>query len=418
MSACPAAAGLPGGQRVLVIGAGLAGLRVAEGLQTGGFMGTVTLIGDEPHPPYNRPPLSKSALSEGVNARQLAFKRRVDANTDHRFGTRVVSVDLSTRLAALATGEVLDFDILVTTSGVTPRRTVTKNSTTGAPLNRALAFKTIDDLVALRSLLRPQGNVVIVGSGFVGCELASSLSALGQRVTLLARREAPMAKSIGQQLAGRIRAKIDERGIDYRVGTGISTVTEQGGIARVMLGCGTEIMADVVVDAIGSAPALGYLDGNGLDLSDGLLTDTSMRVAGTDNMFAAGDVARLALPHVPGPPRRFEHWTAAVDTAKLVVSSILQRDTRPPRPFMPAAWSDQFGHRIQAFGVRLSDAIEVDLTANSFTEHEFPGAFITGFVSDGVLTGVCALSPSGRPSPAMAWRPRLFSDCDFLDPVA
>lgn len=395
--------------RVLIVGAGLAGLRVSEGLASGGFRGIVTLVGDEQHEPYNRPALSKDALVHASALSSLTFRRRYDEHTNLRLGEVVQSIDLDAHTAVLASGETLEFQILVAASGVTPRRSFTHDSITEKPLKRMLGFKTVIDLEALRSMLQPGGRVLIVGSGFIGCELASSLADLGQHVTLLSRNEMPMVKAVGRKISARLRGLMEDKGIDFHAGAEIASVTELADTTHATLSCGDVLSADVILDAVGSSPNLSYLDGNDLDLSSGLYTDDHMKVRGRENFFAVGDIANPAFGHLIGAPRRFEHWMNAVDTASLAVDAILRPEEKPTRLFTPAAWSDQFGQRIQSYGVRTPEASEVDLLRSCPRDAANRDWVLTGFVVNGVLTGVCGMAPAGKRNPAMAWRSRLFS---------
>jgi len=347
---------------VLIVGASLGGLRLVEQLRTAGFDGAVTIVGAERYMPYNRPPLSKEVLcaagSDGDIAQvldSLAFRLKPGlAGIDWRLGIPAVAADLGRRVVTLADGRAIRYDGLGIATGLSPRRL----PDSGGESDRHV-LRTVDDAVRLRKALTPGARVVVVGAGFIGCEVAASATRRGCRVTVVEPLGAPMERAIGVELGRAIRAYHESRGVAFRLGASIARIvpaaSDRARLQSVELSDGTRIEADLLVEAVGSTCNTGWLAGNGLDLSNGVLADNGLRVEGRNEVVAVGDVARFPNPLDDGVPRRVEHWSIPGLTARRAAETLAAtlRGTPPDnRPFAPLAtfWSDQFDLRIQSLG--------------------------------------------------------------------
>ncbi|MFJ6564312.1 NAD(P)/FAD-dependent oxidoreductase [Streptomyces sp. NPDC091412] len=387
---------------VVVAGASMAGLRAAEQLRAAGYPGPITLVGEEPHMPYNRPPLSKEVLAGKAAFESLAFRPRAAvADAEWRLGTRVVAADLDRRLVELDDGETLSYSGLVVATGMRPRRLRCPG-----PLRGRHTVRTIDDARELRAALtRPGARVVVVGAGFIGCEVAATAVALGAaEVTVVDPLPLPMAAPLGELLAGALLKRHEERGVRFALGTGVAGFEGSDQVTGVLLGDGTVLPADVVVESVGSVANTEWLDGNGLDLTDGVLTDEHLRVGSRPEVVAVGDVARFPNARYDGVPRRVEHWSIPTDTAKHAARVLAARldgtdaglDAFAP---LPTFWSDQHDFRLQSFG-----APGLGLGDVRILDGDPEGDVLAGYHTGGRLVGVVALG--GQAAAAAAARHR------------
>ncbi|MFN8193432.1 MAG: FAD-dependent oxidoreductase [Nocardioidaceae bacterium] len=380
--------------RVAVVGASLAGLRAAEQLRQAGHTGPVTVYGAEPLPPYNRPPLSKDVLGDAAPAgvdelvARLAFRRRPSVDdVDFRLGTEVFTADLAAgRLRWMSDGTrdgTDEFDGLVVATGLSPRRL-----DVAGPLEGRHVLRTIADCLGLRAALAPGSRVVVIGAGFIGCETACTLAAAGHRVTVVEPTGAPMNRVLGTDLAAAVQRHHEAAGIAFVTGPGVVAFDGHDRVTGVVLDEGARLPADLVVEAVGSRPNTGWLDGNGLDLADGVLTDNRLAVVGAGNAVAVGDVARFPNPLFDDTPRRVEHWSVPTDTAKRAAPTLVallrgeQPDQAPFAP-IPSFWSDQGDLRFQSFGspaladeVRLEEGDLGDLAGGVLTTHHRGGRHV------------------------------------------
>lgn len=347
---------------VVIVGAGLGGLRAAETLRAAGYAGAITVVGDEEYLPYNRPPLSKEALAGGIDVASLEFRRKPSVD-DVRWllGTPVVGSDLAARTVTLSDGTVLAFDGLVAASGIRPRRLPIPG-----PADGRFALRTAADALAVREYLTPGAVVIIMGAGFIGCEAAATAIKLGCTVHVVALDEEPMIRPLGAELGAAMRRRHEARGVHFHLGQTIDSFAGADRVRSVSLSDGTELPADIVIEAVGSVANTEWLRGNDLDLSDGLLTDSSMQVhTALAPLVAVGDLARHPNGHFGGVPRRIEHWNIPTETAKRAgptLAAILRGEEPDRSPFlaMPAFWSDQYEFTLQSFGMPgIADRVEV-----------------------------------------------------------
>lgn len=351
--------------RVLIIGASLAGLRSAEAVLAALPDAQVTLVGEEAQAPYNRPPLSKEALiglvTGAADLDKLTFRHRLtDDAVTWRLGALAVSTDAEARTVRLSDGSTLPYDWLIAATGLRPRRL-------GVPGHeKRHVLRTLDDATRLATRMRPGARMLVVGAGFIGCEVAATALKLGLSVTMIEPQAQPMQGALGAKVGAAMAAFHRANGVDLRCGLTVTGADETG----LLLSDGSHIAGDVVVEAVGSIPNVDWLSGTGLDLSNGVLCDAALTAKGCERILAVGDVARFPNALFDDIPRRVEHWSIPGLTAKRAAETIAARiaGAEPPARFapLPSFWSDQHGLRLQSFGAPgLGDDMRVldgDLT--------------------------------------------------------
>jgi len=372
-------------QRIVIVGASLGGLRAAEALRSQHFDGEIVVIGDEVHAPYNRPPLSKEVLADQVSHEAVAFRQRASVS-DVIWHLGDAAQSLSGTTVTTQSGTRFDADGVVIATGIRPRT----NPLAGAASHR-MTLRTLDDAIALRERLQPGAKVLVVGAGFIGCEVAATATTLGCQVSVVAVDEEPMIRPLGSSFGAALRQRHEARGVTFHLGTGIQAIDDTPEGAVVTLGDGTQLEASVIVEAIGSIPNVEWLEGQGFDLTDGVLCDNDMRVIGGDHVVAVGDVARFPNPLFDDVPRRIEHWNIPTDTARRAVMTLLgdlglgegSKESFTP---MPAFWSDQFDLRLQAFGLPgLAGNEPGDVTIEC---GDLSGDVIVAYRNQGRLVGI------------------------------
>ncbi|UZJ33259.1 NAD(P)/FAD-dependent oxidoreductase [Streptomyces endophytica] len=360
---------------IAVVGASAAGLAAAEALRRFGWTGPLTLIGDEPHLPYDRPPLSKQLLHGTWDPERLLLRTEeqlAPLGLDLRLGTRATGLDVAARTLTLDNGERLDCAGVIIATGVAARTLPGADALTGVH-----TLRTLDDALALRGRLADGGRrLVIVGNGVLGCEAAAVARELGHEVTLVGPDPVPMAAAVGTAVGELLAEEHRARGVILRTGVVDGFDTEGTAVSAVRLADGgvagggppgnggvaaggrgsTRLPADTVLVAIGSTPAVGWLgDDPALDTTDGLRCDAYCAAA--PGIYAAGDVARWEHP-VHGRPLRIEHRMNATEQGMAAARNLLAElaadgaDPQERRPFAPVPyfWSDQYDLKIQAYG--------------------------------------------------------------------
>ena len=365
-------------EHVLVVGAGLGGLRTIEQLRASGFQGRISLAGAEVHPPYDRPPLSKQLLTGDWEAERLVLR------TEEGLDELGVRTHLGLRAVALRPGEVelsdgasLYGDAIVLATGLVAR------SLPGQPAG-VHTLRTLDDALALRTELEKAASMLVVGAGFIGAEVASSAHGRGVVTTVLEAAGGPAERALGPEVA-RVAARLfTEAGVELRTGVTITGFTDPGdGGVAVELAGGEQVTADIGLVGIGGRPDLGWLASTGLDTTTGLLCDASGRVDGLDGVWAVGDIASWAGPD--GVRHRHEHWTSAGDQAAVVARDILGAE--PPPPAVPYFWSDQFGLKIQLIGRPETADSVVPLHGSGFDDGPVRGT-VAGYLAGDRLVAV------------------------------
>lgn len=333
---------------VLIVGASVAGIRTAQALRMQSFDGRITLIGEELHHPYDKPPLSKEQLAADAGATPpplVSADELKQLNLDLRLGVRATGLDTGDRVVHTDAGDQA-YDYLVIATGVTPR------TLPGAHIDGVRTVRTADDAAFLRDRLAGKPRVVVIGAGFIGAEFAAAASTQDCPVTVVEAQQTPMAHILGDRVGARLAALHTEHGVTVRTGARLTRFVGDSAVEAVVLadssGAEEILSADLVVVGIGADPATEWLRDSGLPIRNGVECDADLRVLGHPEIFAAGDVARW--PHaLYGEPIRVEHWTNANEHAAVVAAGITGGDI--PRPQSPYVWSDQYGHRIQIIGL-------------------------------------------------------------------
>ncbi|WP_433517946.1 NAD(P)/FAD-dependent oxidoreductase [Nonomuraea sp. CA-143628] len=362
---------------VLVVGASAAGLATAEALRRKGYQGGLTVLGAEPHLPYDRPPLSKQVLSGAWDPERAQLRPRTaldGLDAEFVLADPAVGLDVTARTVHTAAGRALRADAIVVATGLRARTLPGQADLTGVHV-----LRTLDDALALRADLLTASRLVVVGEGVLGAEIAATARGLGLEVTMAGPLAAPLAGQIGPSVAGLLAELHTERGVRLRLGAGVDRLTGQDGkVTGVRLVTGEVVPADVVVVAIGSDPATGWLADSGLRVDNGLVCDSRCRAA--EGIYAVGDVARWQHDRF-GTLLRLENRTNATEQAGAVAAGILG-DDQPYCP-VPYFWTDQFDTKIQVHGVLPADA-EVTVVEGERSARRF----VALYRSEGRVTGV------------------------------
>ncbi|WP_106398387.1 NAD(P)/FAD-dependent oxidoreductase [Actinocorallia populi] len=352
-------------ERVIVVGGGLAGVRAVEALRAKGFGGRLTLVGAEPHRPYDRPPLSKAVLAG----------ERDDTTVDASWDT----LDCELLLGHRATGLRVQDRVLETTAGELPYDGLV--IATGAETvrlpgpGRQHVIRTIDDALELRSLLVPGARVVIVGAGWIGAEAATTAAKLGCEVTVLEAAPAPLAVALGPELGALTVPWYAEAGVSLRCGVKVSSI-EEGGVALVD---GEFLPADAVVVGIGVRPSLDWV--SGLETANGVVVDASLRTSRPE-IVAVGDCAAW-WSHRYGRRLRVEHWDAALNAPEVAAATLLGQEAVYDDP--PYFWSEQFGRMVQYAGYH-QEAERMVFRGDPENDRSWAVFWLTGDLLQAVLT--------------------------------
>ena len=405
-------------KQIVVVGASAAGLTAAETLRREGYAGGLTIIGDEVRLPYDRPPLSKQILRgtwEPSRIELRTSKLLAELDAEWLLGTAAASLDSSARKITLADGRILGYDGLVIATGASPRRLPFGHELAGVHL-----LRTLDDTLALREGLTQARSVAIVGAGFLGAEVAAVARELGLEVTMIDPLPAPMVRQLGSTV-GRLLLDLHERhGVAVRCGTAVTGLVtadrrvpndrdgDSGGaggelgdcrvagsvdladapianvelangrVVGVELADGTTVPADLVLVAVGAEPAIGWLEGSGLSLGDGVECDQYCVAA--PGVVAAGDVASWDHPGVGR--RRLEHRMNATEQATAAAQNLLGQQI----PFVPVSyfWTDQYDVKIQVYG-RSGDDLTFEIVAGAPSEGRFAALYGDGAQVVGAL---------------------------------
>lgn len=326
-------------ENIVIVGGGLAGATAAKTLRAEGFDGPVALLAGESHAPYLRPPLSKEYLlgKEGEEALPVVPPGWYpEHDVDLRLGVPVTALDTGARTVALADGARLPYSTLLLATGARPRSIPLP----GSELDGVMTFRTLDDSRRLRDALAGGGrNVVLVGSGWIGMELAAAANSYGNTVTLLGLERVPLAAAIGPELGTFFRSLHESRGVRFRLPASAAAVTGRAGrVSAVRTDAGEILPADLVVVAVGVVPETSLAAAAGIELENGILTDASLRTS-APGVFAAGDVANALHPFTGGH-HRSEHWSNALNGGKVAARAMLGRDALLDA--IPYFYTDQY----------------------------------------------------------------------------
>ncbi|MGW0629499.1 NAD(P)/FAD-dependent oxidoreductase [Streptomyces sp. NPDC002758] len=330
---------------VAVVGASLAGLSAARSLRKRGYDGRLVVIGDEPHRPYDRPPLSKEFLAGDIGEADLALESDdEDLQAEWLLGARAAGLDSADRAVRLADGREVRADGFVIATGAAAR---TLPGTDG--LAGVHTLRTLDDARALRDELALGGRLVVIGGGFIGAEVASTAYALGLDVTVVEAAPTPLAGPLGEAMGGIVSALHADHGVRLLCGVGVKGLSGESRVDAVLLEDGRSIPADTVVVGVGARPCVEWLEGSGVALDNGVKCGADGRTS-LAGVVAVGDCASWYDPNA-GIHRRVEHWTGARERPDAAVATLLSWGaTEPGVPRPPYFWSDQYGVKIQFAG--------------------------------------------------------------------
>lgn len=333
------------GDKILIVGAGIAAVTTAESLRQHGFQGRILMASDEREMPYDKPPLSKQLLAgtwseDRVRIRQDHFYR--ENRIELRLGPRAVGLDPRKKLVRFEDGTE-SYDVLVIATGLSARRLEHQDTLAGL-----CSLRTLSDNRRLRSMLASNQSIVIVGGGFIGLEVASTAVQLGARATVVEPLPALLAGALGLEIGGRIQRLHESNGVEVVTGTGVAQALGTGALEGLLLTDGRRVQATAAIVGIGSVPNADWLVDSGLPIADGVRCDEECRVVGEESIYAVGDIA--CVRHIDGRFARVEHWTNAVEHGERAARAILGIPTDGIPASVPYFWSDQFGVKFQYVG--------------------------------------------------------------------
>ncbi|MCN9242261.1 FAD-dependent oxidoreductase [Streptomyces sp. RY43-2] len=367
--------------RIVIVGASLAGLRAAETLRAEGFAGSLTLIGDEPYEPYDRPPLSKAVLLGKASPHHTELPRRREIDATWRLGVAATGLDTAAKRVRLADGDEVAYDRLLIATGVRARPWPRESE---ARLDGVFVLRTRDDAVRFRRRLDSSpGRVFVIGAGFTGSEIASACRERGIAVTVAERADAPLVGALGGVI-GAVAGELQrEHGVDLRTGVMVTALEGDaaGRVRAAHLSDGTSVETDVVVVSLGATRNTEWLAGSGLGAGPrGIACDAGCRAFDfrgivTDDIFVAGDVARSPHPLFGYQFLSLEHWGNAVTQAETAAHNMISASSeRRPHIWVPAFWSAQFGVNIKSVGVPGMGE-QIMITQGSRAERRFVAAY-------------------------------------------
>ncbi|HZA12718.1 NAD(P)/FAD-dependent oxidoreductase [Mycobacterium sp.] len=385
-------------QRVVIVGGGLAAARTAEQLRRADFAGPITIVSDEVHLPYDRPPLSKQVLRSELDDATLKppeFYRQNDIAL--MLGSAVRSLDTVTQTVTLEDRTTLQYDELVIATGLVPKRIPSFPELAGIHVLRSF-----DQSMALREGAAAARRAVVIGAGFIGCEVAASLRGLGVDVAMVEPQPQPLASVLGERIGALVSRLHRAEGVDLRTGTGVAEVRGEDRVQQVVLTDGTELGTDLVVVGIGSRPATDWLAGSGVHVDDGVVCDHIGRTS-VPHVWALGDVA--SWQDATGHQARVEHWSNVAEQARVLVPALLGQDVPANLVVVPYFWSDQYDVKIQCLGEPEADDI-IHLVADDGRR------FLAYYERDGVVAGVVG---AGMPGQVMKTRAKIASGAPISD---
>ncbi len=360
--------------RYLIVGGGMTGDAACKGIREHDADGAIGLVGEEPHPPYARPPLTKGLWKGGDE--EKIWRGTPDLDVDLTLGRRVVSLDLEARRAADDAGDVYEYERLLLATGGSPRRLPFGG-------DGIVYFRSLDDYRHLRTLARGGARVVVIGGGFIGSEIAAALAMNGCAVTMAFPDAGIGARVFPSELSAYVTDYYRGKGVDVVSDDTVTEIVPSGGLTRVVTKGGRALEADAVVAGLGIEPATWLAEAAGLDVRDGIVVDEYGRAGGREDVFAAGDVARFPVPAL-GTSARVEHEDHAKSHGKHVGANMA--GAQEPYEHLPFFYSDLFELGYEAVG-------EVDARHETLAEWVEPNR-------KGV---VCYLDDARRPRGFLLW---------------
>jgi 3-phenylpropionate/trans-cinnamate dioxygenase ferredoxin reductase subunit len=370
---------------IIIVGAGQAGAQCVQTLRQSGYDGALTLIGAEPHLPYQRPPLSKKFLTHDTDEERLLLRPAslyADLNVDVHVGTMVTHIDTTHNRIRLKDGSELDYAKLLIATGMRPRAL----SIPGVDLPGVVMLRSLMDAALIRSHLVPGKKAVVIGGGYIGLEVAAVARGLGLDVTVLEAADRVLGRVVAPDVSAFFTRLHRGRGVDLRVATGVVSIEGETHVEAVKLADGSLIPADLVLVSIGAVPDAVLAQSSGIEVRDGILVDAEARTSVTD-VWAAGDCARFSSA-LYGRSIRLESVQNAIDQAKTAALSMLgQAPSYDPVPWF---WSDQYEIKLQIVGLSHGyDTIHIDGDTQS-------GPFSVAYVAGGKLLAVDSINHPRR----------------------
>lgn len=332
-------------ETLVIVGASLAGLSAARAARRQGFAGQLVIVGEDPQRPYDRPPLSKEFLSGQFQIQDISLEiedEQLDA--EWVLGVRAESFHSETRIVTLSDGRTIYADYLVIATGANARQLPEL-----VGLENVVTLRTLEDATALQSLVQRGGKMVVLGAGFIGAEVASTARDLGMDVTVLERSATPLCRQLGHEVATLVAKLHAKAGVELICGAEVESFgTDSKTVTEVRLAGGRVLPADVLLVGIGAQPNVGWLEGSGVELGDGVVCDAAGRT-NVPGVVAVGDCASW-LDLRSGQHRRVEHWTGAQSRPAVAVGALLGHDDALLPVEQPYFWSCQYGARLQFVG--------------------------------------------------------------------
>ena len=380
--------------KIVIVGGGLAASRIAEQLRRAEHTGEIVIVSDEVHLPYDRPPLSKDVLHKqdhsfgDVTLKPQEFYD--ENNITLKLGSAVTAVDTGARTVTLADGSTVDYGELVIATGLVPKRIPSFPDLPGIHV-----LRNYEESQALRSEATTARKAVVIGAGFIGCEVAAGLRNLGVDVVLVEPQPQPLASVLGEQIGALVTRLHRGEGVDVRTGVGVAELRGADRVQQVVLADGTEIDADLVIVGIGSRPAVDFLAGSGIAVDNGVVCDNVGRTS-AEHVWALGDVA--SWRDATGHQARVEHWSNVAEQARVLVPSMFGQEV-PEAVVVPYFWSDQYDVKIQCLGEPEADDV-VHVVEDDGRK------FLAYYERDGVVVGVVG---GGMPGKVMKARAKIAS---------
>ncbi len=393
---------------VVVVGASLAGVRACGGLRADGFEGTITLIGNEPHAPYDRPPLSKKVLAGEWDADRIALVRPDEfdkLDVTQRLGVAAASLSTEDRVVTLADGTAITYDGAIIATGAGTRRLPGQIDDPSL-----FELRTLDDSLSLRARLIDGGQrVTVIGAGFIGLEVAATARLLGNEVVVLEGAPAPLIRGLGAAMGLAVTALHTDNDVPVRCDITVEAIERVGDHLVVRIGGGESLISDIVVVGVGVAPNTTWLADSELTIRDGVVCDATLN-AGVRGVYAAGDIARWPNPQFDDEEMRVEHWTNASEQGLAAAKNLLavaRGDAPVPYSAVPFFWSEQYGKRIQFIGRAAGDD-DVLIVKGSIADR----SFLALYGKHGRLRGALGLA---MPKPLMQCRKLLLDKLSFAE---
>ena len=362
-------------EQLVIVGGGPAGLATARAYRETGGGGGVTILATEPYAPYNRPPLTKEYLRGEMTREELPLETDgwyAQNGVELRLVTGVTALDRERRVVSTDGGEELPYDTCVLATGSEPVRIPIP----GADDPEILVMRTVENSTRLQSRVGEGSRAVVVGSGFIGCEAAASLSMRGAGVTLISLEEAPQKERLGEEVAKRIQGWLEGYGVDLRLGAELESIERRDGGYEVSIEGGDTVSTGTVLFGTGVRARTGLAKAAGLEVDGGVVTDSSMRASAPD-IFAVGDIAR-AYNEAAGRHLSVEHWGDALEHGR--IAGTVMAGGEAEWAMAPGFWSTIGGQTIKYWA-----------WGDGWDELRFEeegGSFTARYGKDGVLVGV------------------------------